>query len=62
MLVQGNLQPQQEYAYMVRRYGWSQKGCDLFQFSRLVTDEARGPWFMVTHVSFRFIIELFCCL
>ncbi|CAE7853580.1 unnamed protein product [Symbiodinium microadriaticum] len=31
---------EKEYAYMVRRYGWSQKGCDLFQFSRLVTDEA----------------------
>eukprot|EP00439_Symbiodinium_sp_Y106_P038772 s879_g4.t1 len=31
---------EKEYAYMVRRYGWSQKGCDLFQFSRLVSDEA----------------------
>ncbi|CAE7250390.1 unnamed protein product [Symbiodinium natans] len=29
-----------EYAYMVKRYGWSQKGCDLPQFTRLLADEA----------------------
>ena len=35
---------------MLKRYGWNQKGCDLFQFNRLLADEAgvsKGVWALI---------------